>query len=72
MVRGLTLKYEMVEEDWHDFMSVNPYSESCQLVGKNGKITLNTFILASISPFLAKLLLTLLPYIDGCLILPDV
>ena len=71
MEDGPILKYTTLK-DWPDYLKANPFSSTCQLVTKNGKVKLNTFILAAISPFLEQLLSTLPPYIEACIILPDI
>ena len=70
-MQGLTLKYNTLE-DWPDYLKANSLSSTCQLVTKNGNTKINTFILAAISPFLGQVLSTLPPFIESCIILPDI
>ena len=71
MEEGLTLKYNTLKH-WPEYLKANSFSSTCQLVTKNGKVKLNTIILAAISPFLEQLLSTLPPFIESCIILPDI
>ena len=70
MQKGLKLSYDTLD-NWSDFLKSDAKSSVCQIVAKNGKGKLETFILAALSPFLGDLLSDLPPYMNGCIILPD-
>lgn len=46
--------------------------KNCQVVGENGKGMSSNLLLAAVSPWLKDLLQAIPPYIDGCVILPDI
>jgi len=47
-------------------------AKNCEIVGIDGKGFSHKVMLAAVSPFLKELLQSIPPYIDGCVILPDI
>jgi len=71
MLKGLTLKYD-THDNWRDFLQTNSFSPVCKIVAKNGEGNFNPVILAALSPFLKDMLSSVPPYIEGCIIMPDI
>jgi len=61
---GIEHKSKLLDEN---FRTVN-----CKIVGQHGKGMTSNLLLAAISPWLKELLQAIPPYIDGCVILPDI
>jgi len=71
MSQCLSLK-EDFNEHVKKLLYENNGAKNCQVVGENGTGMSSNLLLAAVSPWLKDLLQATPPYIDGCLILPDI
>jgi len=57
---------------WNRLLNARSEDKNCEIVGIDGKGLSHKVMLAAASPFLKELLETVPPYIEGCVILPDI